>query len=113
MPKRFAATEGAIEKGLEKATPASAVKLIEGWEAELENAEFSGAKGLHGDLERLRKELQKDAPKGETVTKLIGKLGAATVKSADKIDNEKMADQVRSLGEALNGFGTPDDGSDD
>lgn len=86
------------------------MKLIEAWDAELENADFAGAKGIHGDLQRLRKELQKDEPKSDAVTRLIGKLGAATVKSADKIDDEKMAGQVRSLGEALSRSGTADEG---
>ena len=113
MSKRFAATNSAIEKGLENASSKSAIGLIEGWEAELEGAEFTGSKGLTGDLAKLRKELEKDAPKGETVTKLIGKLGAATTKSADKIEDEKVAEQVRSLGQALTNSGTHDDGSDD
>lgn len=113
MPKRFAATNAAIEKGLENATPKSAVGLIESWETELENAEFTGVKGIHADLERLKKELQKDEPRGETVTKLIGRLGAATTKSADRIEDEKVAEQVRALGQALSNSGTEDDGKDD
>ena len=113
MPKRFAATNTAIEKGLENATPKAAIGLIEGWETELENADFTGSKGLHGDLGKLKKELQKDSPKGETITKLVGRLGAATTKSADKVDDDKVAEQVRSLGQALTSSGSEDDGSDD
>ena len=108
MPQRFKATENAIEKGLENATPKSAIGLIESWEAELDNADFTGVKGLHADLERLKKELEKDEPKGETITKLIGKLGAATTKSADKIEDEKVAEKVRHLGQALTSSGTHD-----
>ena len=50
MPQRFKATENAIEKGLENATPKSAIGLIESWETELQGAEFTGSKGLIGDL---------------------------------------------------------------
>lgn len=113
MPKRFAATNAAIEKGLENATPKSAIGLIQGWETELETAEFTGSKGIHGDLGKLRKELEKDAPKGETITKLIGRLGASTTKSADRIEDEKVAEQVRNLGQALTDSGSEDDGTDD
>ena len=113
MPQRFAATNNAIEKGLENATPKSAIGLIESWEQELDSADFSGAKGIRADLERLKKELQKDEPKGETVTKIIGKLGAATTKSADKVEDEKVAEQVRNLGQALTSSGTHDGDDDD
>ena len=64
-----------------------------------------GSKGLHGDLERLKKELEKDEPNGEAIGKIVHKLGAATTKSADKCDNEKVAEQLRSLGEALTSSG--------
>ncbi len=101
MPARFTATNNAIEKGLENATPKAASGLIDGWLTEVEKNEFTGSKGLHGDLEKLKKELDKDEPNGEAIGKLVHKLGAATTKSADKCDNEKVAEQLRSLGEAL------------
>ncbi len=109
MPKRFAATNNAIEKGLENVTPKSAVGLVDGWLAELENAEFTGAKGIHGDLERLKKELEKDEPKPEAIQKLVGKLGAATTKSADKAEDDKVAEQLRTLGEGLSKSGSGDE----
>ena len=112
MPKRFSATESAIEKGLETIKPDAAVKLIEGWEQELESADLSGVKGIAGDLERLKKELSKESPKPEAVTKLVGKLGAATTKAAERADGP-VADKVRSLGEALSNSGTADDGEED
>jgi len=89
MPARFAATNNAIEKGLANATPKAATGLIDGWLAEVEKTEFTGSKGLHGDLEKLKKELEKGEPNGEAIGKLVHKLGAATTKSADKCDNER------------------------
>ena len=109
MPKRFAATEGAIEKGLDQTTPKSGAKLAHDWATELEKTEVAGAKGVHGDLERLAKELEKDEPNGATVQKILGKLGPATVKLADKCEDEKVAEKVRALGEALQGHGVDSD----
>lgn len=106
MPARFTATSNAIEKGLENATPKAAVGLIDGWATELEKNEFSGSKGIHGDLERLKKELEKDEPNGESVGKIVGKLGEATTRSAEKCDDEKVADQLRKLGQALSKSGS-------
>ena len=108
MPQRFAATNNAIEKGLENATPKSAIGLIDAWIGEIEKNEFAGSKGIHTDLERLKKELEKDEPNGAAVQKIIGKLGPATVKSADKAD-DKVAEQLRTLGENLSKSGTDDE----
>lgn len=105
MPARFTATNNAIEKGLDKATPKSAIGLIDSWSTEVENNEFTGSKGLHGDLEKLKKELAKDEPNGEAIGKLVHKLGAATTKSADKVEDQKVADNLRKLGEALTSVG--------
>lgn len=113
MPKRFAATEAAAEKGLATITPSAGAKLVGDWVTELEKTDLPGAKGLHGDLLRLQKELEKDEPNGDRVTKILGKLGPATSKLADRADDEKVAEKVRSLGEALSGSGTEgDDGED-
>ncbi len=101
MPQRFTATENAIERGLENSTPAQGRKLITDWENELKNADFTGAKGIAGDLERLNKLLQADEPDGEKVRQLLSKLGEATLKAADRAEDEKIAEKVRSLGEAL------------
>ncbi len=101
MPQRFAATENAIEKGLDKATPQAGAKLVEEWVKALESVEVTGVKGLHTDLVALEKELTKAEPNGEHIQKLLGKIGPSTVKLADKVDDAKVAEKVRSLGEAL------------
>ena len=103
MPARFAATENAIEKGLETSKPASAVKLIEAWEAELNDLDIPGAKGIAGDLERLKKLLEKDEPDGDKVKALLGKLGEATTKIAAKAHKENVKPKLESLGEGLSG----------
>lgn len=108
MPKRFAATESAIEKGLENATPKSGASLVEGWLTEIEKDDISGSKGLQGDLERLHKELSKDEPDADRVQKILGKLGPATLKLADKADGS-VADKVKHLGESLEKAGKEGD----
>jgi len=113
MPKRFAATENAIEKGLAETTPKTGAKLVADWATELEKVDLPGAKGLHGDLARLQKELEKDELDGDKVAKILGKLGPATTKLADRCDDEKVAEKVRSLGEALSASGTEGDDGDD
>jgi hypothetical protein len=109
MPKRFAATEGAIEKGLAQTSPKNGAKLVAEWADELEKADLPGSKGLHGDLVRLQQELEKDEPNGERITKILGKLGPATTKLAGKAEDEKVGEKVRSLGEALSASGTDGD----
>jgi len=101
MPKRFTATENAIEKGLENTSPKQGAKLVREWLGEVENLDLPGAKGLRGDLEKLATELEKDEADPKKVERLLGKLGPATVKLADRCDDEKVAEKVRALGEAL------------
>ena len=101
MPKRFAATENAIEKGLEETSPKAGAKLARDWLTELENVDLPGAKGVHGDLERLAKELEADEPDGDKIVRLLGKLGPATQKLADRCEDDKVAEKVRNLGDAL------------
>ncbi len=101
MPQRFTATENAIEKGLDKTPPKAGAKLVEEWVKALETVEATGAKGLHTDLAALEKELKKDEPNGAHIQTLMGKIGPATVKISEKCDDPKIAEKVRSLGEAL------------
>lgn len=113
MPKRFAATEGAIEKGLANTSPKSGAKLVGEWVTELEKTDVAGAKGLHNDLARLQKELEKDEPNADRVSKILGKLGPATLKVADKCEDAAVAEKVRHLGQALSDSGTEGDEGDD
>lgn len=101
MPKRFAAVEHAADKGLENTSPATGVKLVGDWAREVAALDLPGAKGLHTELVQLERELGREAPDGKRVTTLLGKIGPATVKLADKCDDETVAAKVRSLGEAL------------
>ena len=99
MPQ-FDATIKHLKEGIKGFTISAAVKNIEGWEATLEKSEVSGAKTIHGNLERLKKLLQADEIDGAKVKELMHKLGEETVRLAGKAD-EKHADKIKALGEAL------------
>ena len=99
MPQ-FAATIKHLKDGVKSFTVNAAVKNIEGWEATLEKSEVSGAKTIHGNLERLRKALQADEIDGAKVKDLMVKLGEETVRIAGKAD-DKHADKIKALGEAI------------
>ncbi len=100
MSIRFAATATALDKGVETVKPAAAVKLIDDWEAELKDIDVPGAKGIAGDLERLKKALSADEPDAEKVKSLVHKLGKATTKIAERAD-AKSKDKLADLGKAL------------
>ena len=104
MP-RYAATQHAIEKGLEQTAPAAGAKLLDDWIAQLEGVDKPGVKRLAGDLAKLKTELERPEPRGDKVLALVHKLGQATVKSADAAEGAN-ADKLRALGEALTNAGT-------
>jgi hypothetical protein len=101
MPARFTAMQNAFEKGIEKTKPDAAVKIIQGWEDELAKTDVAGAKGIAGDLESLRKALEKDEPDSGRITKLLGELAESTKKIAGRVEDEKIAAKLDELGGAL------------
>jgi hypothetical protein len=101
MPQRFTATENAFEKGIENTSPKQGAKLAGEWVEELRKAEFPGAKGLAGDLEKLEKLLAAEEPDGQKIKDLLDKIGEATAKAAERADDEKIAQKVRGLAEAM------------
>ena len=101
MPQRFTATENAFEKGIENTSAKQGAKLVGEWVEELKKADFTGAKGLAGDLERLEKLLTAEEPDGEKIQTLLEKIGESTAKAADRAEDEKVAEKVRKLAEAM------------
>ena len=99
MPQ-FDATIKHLKDGVKSFTVAAAIKNIEGWEATLEKLEAPGAKTIVKDLESLKKALHAKEIHGETVHKLMIKLGKETVALAGKAEG-KNAEKVKALGEAL------------
>jgi uncharacterized protein YmfQ (DUF2313 family) len=103
MAIKFSATTNAVNRGLETTKPDKGAHLIEDWEAALADTEVSGAKGILRDLQALRKQLEGDKPNADRIHALLHRLGAATVKIADKAD--KNGDKIKALGEALSEAG--------
>lgn len=101
MPQRFTATENAFDKGIENTTPRQGAKLAGDWVEELRKADFPGAKGLAGDLEKLEKLLAADEPDGDKIQPLLEKIGEATAKAAERAEDEKVAEKVRKLAQAM------------
>ena len=99
MPQ-FAATIKHLQDGVKGFTVTAAVKNIEGWEASLEGIDTPAARTIVKDLENLKKHLQADPQKGDQIQKLVAKLAKETIAIAGKSD-EKSADKIKQLGEAL------------
>ncbi len=72
---------------------------------------MTGAKTIHGNLERLKKLLQADEIDAAKVKDLMVKLGEETVRMAGKAD-DKHADKIKSLGEAIGSRGGVRQGRD-
>lgn len=88
---------------VEKTDARNGATLIKGWEAELGKIDTPGAKGILHNLESLRKQLEKDEPDAERVTKLIAELGEATTKIA--AHGDRSEDKLKALGAALSSAG--------
>lgn len=101
MTQRFTATENAFEKGIENTSAKQGAKLVGEWVEELKNAEFTGAKGLASDLEKLEKLLGEDEPNAEKIQPLLEKIGSGTAKAAERADDPKVAEKVRKLAQAM------------
>lgn len=106
MAVKFAATMNAVNKGLDEMKPAKGADLIEDWETALSDIDVPGTKGIARDLAALRKQLEKSEPDSERVLALIGRLGQATTKIADRADTN--GEKLKALGEALSEAGDED-----
>lgn len=100
---KFAETLGAFDKGIDKTPAVKAVSLIGMWEKELSSIDTPGAKGIVRDLEALRKHLDKPEPDVGQIGTILGRLGEATVRIAEKADTS--GDKLTALGKALSKAG--------
>lgn len=112
MAVKFAGTMNAINRGLDGTKADKGADMVEDWEAALADVDAAGAKGILRDLGSLRKQLERGEPDADRVHALLHRLGAATVKIADKAD--KSQDKLKALGEALTEAGedSPDEDED-
>ncbi len=96
-------TDAAVKHGAE---------IIGKWEADLEAADFRGAKTIHTDLGTLRHHLEGGTLDGPVVGELLVKLGEATERAAAHAEGtpgERLAKLGETLVSAGKGLGT--DGS--
>ncbi|UUR08995.1 hypothetical protein [Sphingomonas glaciei] len=101
MPQRFVATENAFDKGIENTSAKAGAKLAGEWAEAVRKADFTGAKGLASELERLEKLLSADEPDTDKLGPLLEKIGQDTAKAADRAEDAKIAEKVRKLAEAM------------
>lgn len=101
---QFAATQGAIDKGLENLKSDQACGVIDGWIKALHDSGKVGVDGVAGDLASLKTELEHSTPNAGKVSGLIHKLGVGTTKLAGAAEGAN-ADKLRKLGEALTSAG--------
>ena len=84
---------------VEKANAKTGATHVDEWIKELGKLDTPGAKGILHDLEALSKQLAADKPDAARVVKLLGSLGEATTKIADRADSS--GDKLKQLGTAL------------
>ena len=101
MPARFTTLTNALDKGVETLKPDAGIKQIEYWENELKDVDVSGVKGLLADLASLKKKLQAEEPDGEAIKKLVAKLGGETGRIAGRVEDDKVAEKLKDVGERL------------
>ena len=90
----------AIQDGLTNLATDKAVKNIDGWMQKLEEADFRGAKGIHDNLGKLKRQLESGSPDGAAIGELLVTLGEATVRAAANASG-KQGEQIKQLGELL------------
>ena len=99
-----AATQLAIENGLDHVAPEAGVTLLDDWIEQLNGVDKPGASGVAKDLERLKTKLGKGTRRSAAVLRIVHKLGAATTKLAAKAAGAN-ASKLRQPGEALTSAG--------
>ena len=73
---------------------------IQKWEDKLAEADWRGAKTIHEDLGRLRRELEGGAPDGAKIGELLTKLGESTERAAEHAEGASSAG-LKTLAAAL------------
>ena len=100
MPTKIDSTISILTGKMTDAAVKKGVEMIGKWEADLEKAEFTGAKTIHADLVKLRNHLEGGDLDGATIAELLVKMGKST-ESASKHAKGDTAGKLESLGQAL------------
>ena len=97
---RIKSTLEAIKGGVQHFTIEKATSNIESWEDYLSKHDHEGVKKVVQDLGKLKKLLHAKELDGESIRKLVAKMGKDTVAVAGDEQNAN-AKHIRELGEAL------------
>lgn len=87
--------QGSLTKAADKGTD-----MLSKWESDLEKADWRGAKTIHEDLGKLRRQLEEDEPDGSAISELLVKLGESTKRAASQAEGDTVG-ELESLGDAL------------
>ncbi len=98
MPTRIDPTIHVLTGPLTEAAAKKGVEMIGKWEADIEAAEFTGAKTIHGDLVKLRHHLE--TGKFDGIGELLVKLGGSTSRAAAHAEGT-TGTKLETLGQAL------------
>ncbi len=112
MPAYFSGTTNALKKGVTKMSADAAVKKIEGWEEALQEVDIPGARAILRDLGALKRQLDQDEPDGDRIRTILSRLADATIKISDKVE-DRNAERIRDLGEALETASEEEDEEED
>ena len=100
MPTRIDPTLNLLSGHLAEAAVKKGVELIGKWEADMETAEWRGAKTIHADLVKLRHHLEGGNLDGASIGALLVKLGQETGRTAGHAEGNN-ATKLEHLGQAL------------
>ncbi len=100
MSTNIDSTIHVLKGQLNAAAVQKGAQMIGKWEADLEHADWVGAKTIHADLVKLRHHLESGKLDGATIGKLLIKLGESTERAAIHAKGDTV-DHLKSLGQAL------------
>lgn len=100
MPTRIQPTLTALQGSLTDLDPKKGADLIGKWTADMENADWRGAKTIHANLSALQKQLEGGSPDGAKIKELLTKLGEETGRAAAHAEGN-TGSQLKQLAEAL------------
>ncbi len=102
MAARFTKLQNALDKGLDTMPAKVAIEQIDYWDEQLQGVEVSGVKGIVADLRALKGKLEAGGEvDGAALGKLLDDLGAKTGRLAGRVDDAKLAETLKQVGEGL------------
>jgi hypothetical protein len=99
MPTKIDPTVTMLKGQLSGGASKKGAEMIGKWEADLEKADWRGAKTIHANLASLRHQLESGSPDGAKIKELLTSLGEETERAAAHAGGDAAG--VKSLGEAL------------